>query len=244
MPKPSLALARLPQTTVAALQGLGADLAVARIRRKESLENWAQRMGITVPTLLKLESGDPGVAIGLYATALWLMGRDGALAAHRTAADARGRRDGGRGGRRAGLDRRGRHRAARPAPGSGTRVAAARARAGGAALRRARGGRRRVALVPAVLGATARHEARLAAGRGGGAPLHEAAAAPVHQCRIDLLRGAAHVGSVARGARAVTVGGDGGSRVGDVGQVGVDGGVAPGGDGRGGSAEERERDQR
>lgn len=80
MPKPSLALARLPQTTVAALQGLGADLAVARIRRKESLENWAQRMGITVPTLLKLESGDPGVAIGLYATALWLMGRDGALA--------------------------------------------------------------------------------------------------------------------------------------------------------------------
>ena len=80
MPKPSLALARLPQTTVAALQGLGADLAVARIRRKESLENWAQRMGITVPTLLKLESGDPGVAIGLYATALWLIGRDGALA--------------------------------------------------------------------------------------------------------------------------------------------------------------------
>ena len=80
MPKPSLALARLPQTTVAALQVLGADLAVARIRRKESLENWAQRMGITVPTLLKLESGDPGVAIGLYATALWLMGRDGALA--------------------------------------------------------------------------------------------------------------------------------------------------------------------
>ena len=53
---------------------------MARVRRKESLRSWAQRIGISVPTLLKLESGDPGVSIGAFASALWLIGRDGELA--------------------------------------------------------------------------------------------------------------------------------------------------------------------
>lgn len=59
---------------------LGANLAVARLRRKESLATWAARVGITVPTLMRMEAGDPGVSIGIYATALWLIGRDGTLA--------------------------------------------------------------------------------------------------------------------------------------------------------------------
>ena len=58
---------------------LGADLAVARLRRKESLKTWAGRMGVSVPTLQRLEAGDPSVGIGLVATALWLIQRDGAL---------------------------------------------------------------------------------------------------------------------------------------------------------------------
>ncbi|MGH8169709.1 MAG: DNA-binding protein [Steroidobacteraceae bacterium] len=32
-----------------------------------------------MPTLIRLEKGDPGVGVGLYATALWLIGRVGAL---------------------------------------------------------------------------------------------------------------------------------------------------------------------
>ncbi|HJV63819.1 MAG TPA: XRE family transcriptional regulator, partial [Albitalea sp.] len=35
--------------------------------------------GVTVPTLMRLESGDPGVGIGILATALWLVGRDSQL---------------------------------------------------------------------------------------------------------------------------------------------------------------------
>lgn len=58
---------------------LGADLAVARLRRKESLKTWAQRMGVSVPTLRRLEAGDPAVGIGIIATALWLIQRDGEL---------------------------------------------------------------------------------------------------------------------------------------------------------------------
>lgn len=80
MPKTPLAIERMPPATVAALERLGADLAVARLRRKESLASWAARLGVTVPTLMRIEAGEAGVAIGLYATALWLIGRDGALA--------------------------------------------------------------------------------------------------------------------------------------------------------------------
>lgn len=33
-----------------------------------------------MPTLIRLERGDPGVSMGIYATALWMMGRAGGLA--------------------------------------------------------------------------------------------------------------------------------------------------------------------
>jgi hypothetical protein len=79
MPKTARALQQLPPATAAAIEKLGADLAVARLRRKESLKTWAKRMGVSVPTLQRLESGDPSVGIGIVATALWLIKRDGEL---------------------------------------------------------------------------------------------------------------------------------------------------------------------
>jgi len=79
MPKTSRAITQMPPATAAALEKLGADLAVARLRRRESLKTWAKRLGVTVPTLVGLEAGDPGVGIGILATALWLIGRDSEL---------------------------------------------------------------------------------------------------------------------------------------------------------------------
>lgn len=79
MPKTSKALQQLPPRTLAAIEKLGLDLAVARLRRKESLKSWAQRMGVSIATLQRLEAGDPGVGIGIVATALWLIQRDGEL---------------------------------------------------------------------------------------------------------------------------------------------------------------------
>ncbi len=79
MPKTARALLQLPPATSAAIEKLGADLAVARLRRKESLNTWANRMGITVPTLQRLEAGDPTVSLGIVATALWLIKRDSEL---------------------------------------------------------------------------------------------------------------------------------------------------------------------
>lgn len=79
MPKTARALLQLPPATAAAIEKLGADLAVARLRRKESLKTWAKRIGVSVPTLQRLEAGDPSVGIGIIATALWLIRRDGEL---------------------------------------------------------------------------------------------------------------------------------------------------------------------
>ncbi len=79
MPKTSKALQNIPPATAAAIEKLGADLAVARLRRKESLKTWAKRMGVSVPTLQRLEAGAPAVGIGIVATALWLIQRDGEL---------------------------------------------------------------------------------------------------------------------------------------------------------------------
>lgn len=33
----------------------------------------AGRLGVSLPTLRKLENGDPGVALGTFLTALWLL---------------------------------------------------------------------------------------------------------------------------------------------------------------------------
>ena len=79
MPRTSRAFLQLPPATAGAIEKLGADLAVARLRRKESLKTWARRMGVSVPTLQRLEAGDPAVGIGIVATALWLIKRDGEL---------------------------------------------------------------------------------------------------------------------------------------------------------------------
>ena len=79
MPKPSVATDQLPASVATALRDLGENLALARQRRKESLRAWASRMAVSVPTLIRMEKGDPSVGMGVYATALWLMGRHTAL---------------------------------------------------------------------------------------------------------------------------------------------------------------------
>ena len=79
MPKNPRALETLPPAVAKALAGLGENLCVARLRRRESQRAWAKRLGISVPTLIRLERGDAGVGVGVYATALWLIGRADAL---------------------------------------------------------------------------------------------------------------------------------------------------------------------
>ena len=81
MPKSSTTRTGLPTEAASALARLGGDLALARVRRKESQRQWAQRIGISTPTLIRMERGDPAVSVAAYASALWMMGRSQALGA-------------------------------------------------------------------------------------------------------------------------------------------------------------------
>jgi len=79
MPRYSASVHTIPPEAVAALTQLGEHIRLSRRRRKASQTEWAARLGVTVPTLTRLERGDPRVSMGVYVTALWLMGRSHAL---------------------------------------------------------------------------------------------------------------------------------------------------------------------
>jgi hypothetical protein len=64
----------LPLPVRRALRKLGHDLRDARRRRRIPLTIAAQRASISRMTLIKIEKGDAGVALGLYATVLFVMG--------------------------------------------------------------------------------------------------------------------------------------------------------------------------
>jgi transcriptional regulator with XRE-family HTH domain len=64
----------LPLPVKRALAKLGADIRSARLRRRISTSIMAARAFVTRTTLLKVERGDPGVSVGTYATALFILG--------------------------------------------------------------------------------------------------------------------------------------------------------------------------
>lgn len=70
----------LPLPVRRALRKLGHDLRDARRRRRIPLAIAAERASISRTTLIKIEKGDPGVAFGLYATVLFVMGLTDRLA--------------------------------------------------------------------------------------------------------------------------------------------------------------------
>jgi hypothetical protein len=80
MSRTSLAIESLPAASATALRKLGSDLATARKRRRQSLKDWAARLQVSIPTLMKMEKGEPTVSMGVYATALWMINRHETLA--------------------------------------------------------------------------------------------------------------------------------------------------------------------
>lgn len=69
-----------PVAVIRHIKALGDHLKIARRVRKESLALFAERMQVSVPTLRRMEAGEPSVSMATYATALWLIGRDHFLA--------------------------------------------------------------------------------------------------------------------------------------------------------------------
>jgi hypothetical protein len=64
----------LPLPVKRALLKVGQDIHSARVRRRITTTTMAERAFITRMTLRKVENGDPGVALGIYATVLFVLG--------------------------------------------------------------------------------------------------------------------------------------------------------------------------
>lgn len=57
------------------LRSLGSRLSDARLSRNETQAMFAARIGVSVPTLRKMEAGDPGVTLGHWVVALEMLDR-------------------------------------------------------------------------------------------------------------------------------------------------------------------------
>ncbi|NEW97163.1 helix-turn-helix domain-containing protein [Rhodopseudomonas sp. BR0G17] len=68
--------------SIAATQGLrklGADISVARKRRRMTQQRLADGAGVTVPTIRRLEAGDPGMSLATLAMVLVVLGEGNRL---------------------------------------------------------------------------------------------------------------------------------------------------------------------
>ena len=79
MLRESKSVLMIPEQVKRSLVNLGESLAIARVRRKQSQRDWANRIGVSIPTLIKMERGDPSVGVSVYATALWIVGKSSEL---------------------------------------------------------------------------------------------------------------------------------------------------------------------
>lgn len=64
----------LPPRVSRTLAKLGADVALARKKRHLTVVMMAERLGVAKSTYLKVEKGDPTVALGTYAMTFFILG--------------------------------------------------------------------------------------------------------------------------------------------------------------------------
>ena len=61
------------------LSSLGARLKAERLQKNETQKTFAARIGVSVPTLTKMEKGDPSVAVGHWMSALKVLGKESGI---------------------------------------------------------------------------------------------------------------------------------------------------------------------
>jgi branched-chain amino acid transport system substrate-binding protein len=64
----------MPLSVAASLEKFAGDIRVARLRRRLTAEEVARSIGVHRSTYGRLEAGDPSVSIGLYASAVYVLG--------------------------------------------------------------------------------------------------------------------------------------------------------------------------
>ena len=76
MAKKSIAKSALPIHLKKHLETLGKNLQTARKRRQMTQKELASRLMCSLPTIGRLESGDPGISLNILLQALWVFGME------------------------------------------------------------------------------------------------------------------------------------------------------------------------
>ena len=80
MPKQNISPAAYPQAVLQEIERLAQNIVVARKRRGETQLQWARKLGVSQPTMARIERGDPSVAMASYVMCLWLVNQTVGLA--------------------------------------------------------------------------------------------------------------------------------------------------------------------
>ena len=80
MPVQNTKPADYPQAVLQQIALLAQNIVIARKRRKETQAQWAQRLGVSQPTMARIERGDPSVAMASYVMCMWLVNQAHGLA--------------------------------------------------------------------------------------------------------------------------------------------------------------------
>lgn len=80
MPRQNTSPADYPQAVLQQIEQLAQNIVIARKRRGESQAQWAKKLGISQPTMARIERGDPSVAMASYVMCMWLINPASSLA--------------------------------------------------------------------------------------------------------------------------------------------------------------------
>ncbi|WP_255593941.1 helix-turn-helix transcriptional regulator [Acidovorax sp. sic0104] len=80
MPSQNTKPADYPQAVLQQIALLAQNIVIARKRRKETQAQWAQRLGVSQPTMARIERGDPSVSMASYVMCMWLINQAQGLA--------------------------------------------------------------------------------------------------------------------------------------------------------------------
>ncbi|WCM94431.1 XRE family transcriptional regulator [Acidovorax sp. NCPPB 2350] len=80
MPRQNTHPADYPQAVLRQIEQLAQNITIARKRRGETQAQWAKKLGVSQPTMARIERGDPSVAMASYVMCLWLVNQAEGLA--------------------------------------------------------------------------------------------------------------------------------------------------------------------
>ena len=73
MPKKKTSPSDYPQAVIQQIELLAQNIVIARKRRHETQAQWAKKLGVSQPTMARIERGDPAVAMASYVMCMWLI---------------------------------------------------------------------------------------------------------------------------------------------------------------------------